>query len=538
MEVPSMKLFHTKKFRYGSVSLALTIVIIAAVILVNAIFTALSEKFVWYVDMTADQVYSLSDEAKELLDKEMDPSRKVTIIFCMPKDELEAEATLRYPLYTVMEMAQEYDNIDVKYVDCLTNPSAVSQYKETSGQAINSFSIIVTSTFDAADPVTNEVKPRTQSRVYSLSALYTYDSTGDTIIGYNGEQRLVSAVLAVTQVEVPLACYTANHGEKDSLVTTNGSPLLTLLYETGYDVKDIDLTKEDIPDNCSLLLIFNPTSDFIVADSMGGVNEIAKLDTYLQKSRGLMVFLNHETPAMPNLDPFLKDWGVEVARTTDSENAYNYLVKDQSNSFDPNGIINVGQYAETGLGASLTRDLLKATHPKSVVFKYATALKLSSTYQTLYDDENKCYYGAYYSNGIERDCYDVFTSGKDSFAEANGSKAENGPFKYMTVTREEQVNPETGKTVYAYVMVCSSTDFASMDALASGYGNHTVLARACQVLGGAQVSVSLACKYFTDTTIDSITSKEANQYTIVLTVVPAAIIFIAGVYIMVRRKYA
>jgi hypothetical protein len=38
--------------------------------------------------------------------------------------------------------------------------------------------------------------------------------------------------------------------------------------------------------------------------------------------------------------------------------------------------------------------------------------------------------------------------------------------------------------------------------------------------------------------IDTITAAEANQYTIVLTVVPAAIIFIAGVYIMVRRKYA
>ena len=38
--------------------------------------------------------------------------------------------------------------------------------------------------------------------------------------------------------------------------------------------------------------------------------------------------------------------------------------------------------------------------------------------------------------------------------------------------------------------------------------------------------------------INTITSKAANQYTVVLTVVPAAVIFIAGVYIMIRRKYA
>ena len=58
-----MNIFHSKKFRYGSVSLAFTIIIIAAVILFNAIFTALSRKFVWYIDMTSEQVYTLSDEA-------------------------------------------------------------------------------------------------------------------------------------------------------------------------------------------------------------------------------------------------------------------------------------------------------------------------------------------------------------------------------------------------------------------------------------------------------------------------------------------
>ena len=44
-------------------------------------------------------------------------------------------------------------------------------------------------------------------------------------------------------------------------------------------------------------------------------------------------------------------------------------------------------------------------------------------------------------------------------------------------------------------------------------------------------------KYYADVEINSITAKEANQYTIVLTVIPAAIIFISGIYIMVRRKY-
>ena len=70
-----MNILHTKKFRHGSVSLALTVIIIAAVILVNAIFTALSNKFLWYVDMTSQQMYTLTDEAKDLL-AQMDTTKE------------------------------------------------------------------------------------------------------------------------------------------------------------------------------------------------------------------------------------------------------------------------------------------------------------------------------------------------------------------------------------------------------------------------------------------------------------------------------
>jgi hypothetical protein len=38
--------------------------------------------------------------------------------------------------------------------------------------------------------------------------------------------------------------------------------------------------------------------------------------------------------------------------------------------------------------------------------------------------------------------------------------------------------------------------------------------------------------------ITSMTSKAANQFTVVLTVVPTSLVFIAGIYVMVRRKYA
>ena len=554
-----MNITKTKKFRHGSISVALMIVIIAAVILVNAIFTALSERFTWYIDMTAEQIYTLSGEAKELLDT-VDPSREVTVIFCSPKRDLEASPYLRYPLYTVTEMTERYANIHVKFVDILTNPSAVAQYKETSGQSLNGNSIIITSTFEAKNPDTDAIEKKTQSRVYALDALYTIGSDGSSVIGYNGEQRLISGIMAVTQVEVPVACYTVGHGETDSLVSsTGGSPILTLLYETGYEVKPVDLSKAEqtvtdtngqkkvIPTDeymkdCRLLLIFDPKSDFINAEDLGGVNEIKWLDELLSRREcAVMTFFDHETPVLPNLEAFLKEWGVEIARYTDDlDKAHNYLIKDAGTSFDPNGIINVGEYVRAGLGYSITKQLLASNYPKNVVFKYTGAIRMPDstnwTTTTAADESGNSYtYGAYYANGINRAIYDVFTSSGDAYAEANGGRVSGvgGPFKYMTVTRETLA---TGGN--SYLLACASTDFASADALASGYGNHTVLTRACHAMGGAQVSVSLNCKYFTDTEIDTITAAAANRYTVVLTAVPALAIFITGVVIMVRRKYA
>ena len=112
-----MNMFRTKKFRYGSVSVALVVVIVAAVILLNAIFTALSNKFLWFIDMTPNQIFTLSDEAIALLDT-MENKNEVTITFCADADVLESNQTQRIPYRTALQMSDAFDNIKVRY-ECL-----------------------------------------------------------------------------------------------------------------------------------------------------------------------------------------------------------------------------------------------------------------------------------------------------------------------------------------------------------------------------------------------------------------------------------
>ena len=518
-----MKFLHTKKFRHGSISLALTVVVIAAVILLNTLVTALSEKYLWYIDMTPGPDYDLTDSARALMDLRFteDFDREVEIIFCSPEDELWANTAQRYPLYTAKQLEESYKQISVRYVDIYTNPSAVAQYKEITSQDITASSVIVAS--------------GTQARVYALSALYQYDSTGTAAVGYNGEQRLISAVLAVTQVEQPVACYTTGHGETDSLERNNA--ILTLLYESGFEVKAIDLTREELPDECNLLLIFDPTSDFRDDDTISGVSEIDKIKAFLAADNSLMFFFDYDTPELPNLESFMEQWGIVIARGETAGNDAGWLIQDRKSSFDAAGFTNVGVYVEEEghMGASISAGLRRSNKPKSVVFPMAGAILRPDQYKASTDGK---YQYHYYSNDVTRDSYDVFLSTDHASALAGTDRvdAATAPFSYMTLTVETRQDGE-GNVSRSQVLACSTTQFATTAAMDTGYGNHSLMAYAASVLGRTEVAVSLDCKYFADLEINDITKAQANQYTVVLTVLPASLIFIAGVYVMVRRKY-
>ena len=63
------KFWKNKKFRYGSLSVAFTAAVVVLIILVNAVFTLLASHYHWYIDTTEEQLYTLSDTSKALLDE-------------------------------------------------------------------------------------------------------------------------------------------------------------------------------------------------------------------------------------------------------------------------------------------------------------------------------------------------------------------------------------------------------------------------------------------------------------------------------------
>ena len=549
---------------------AITAIVVVAVIVINAIISLVGDGQMWYVDMTdvrytsgKSTLYTLSDECRNLVEDEAvtlinkvnaeraarnEEKIKLKIVFCSDKDAIENDGMMAYVSYTARALAKEYpDAIEVEYINIEKNPSAVQKYKTTSAATIYDSDVIV--------------EFGSEYLIGKISTFYYQDSTASAPWAYNGEQRLASMILALTQAESPICALTSNHGE--TLFDRNGeikpeyTEFVKLVGGAGYEVKVIDLEREDIPENCRMIITFDPQSDFKAYGSLGenGVSEIEKLDKYLDGTNAFFYVCDRETPKHPNIEDYLEDWGVCVKRAEDGDESGNYAVKDAANCTDSGkGDVVVGNYVTFGLGGTITSDLRKSAYPAKVVFGSPTAIAPSDSYIRTWTKESEeenaptySYYN-YYRNGINRNMLDVFTSYPTAKAEVGGEvvevATEQSMFRLMTITQEERQVQESNYTSVnqaSYVIALASTDFVRNDVLtSSAYGNTDVILSALRNTSTEVVptNVELKAFYIYDITDEDVYARSGVEvWFICLVAVPAAVALVVGTVINVRRRY-
>lgn len=557
-----------KKLRYGGMSALLTALIIAIVIIVNVIFSALAQKFLWYADLTPELLYSMSDEAIDIIENgdeefgtlspiEMvdkireekaaeDPtfdtsSLMINIIFCDDPDALDANSAQKYVHYTALELEEKFpDYINVEYYNIIRNPSSVSRFKTNSLSRIYTTSVII--------------EFGTEYRIREVRTFFTFNETTDEEPwAYNGEKAFTSSILAVTRAESPIACVTINHSE-----SFTDYEYANTLIDAGYIVQELDLEHQEIPDKCRLIVVFDPKSDFKVIDGISEIDEISKLDDFLDGTNSMMVFMSPETQRLENFEEYLEEWGISFDRYTDEGGQeISHLVKDSSQSLTTDGYTFKAEYVTTGMGGTLTKDMRSRPVPQSVIFANAMSISYSSVYSPTHykpestgateaDESEEFDYATYYNNGTSRAIYDVFVTSAEAKAYAGSATtpvkiaSDVNRLKLLTVSVEDRTTQEDNYHTISeasYVVACGSTEFASSTMLQSNsYGNTNFLLTALRAIGQEPVPVGLEFKPFADDTIDTITTAESTQYTVVLATVPAVIALAAGIVIIVRRK--
>ena len=546
------------KFTKKTVFYAVTVLVIAGVLLCNVGFHALATKGLWFIDFAIPRytsmegtLYTVSDSCLELLNGNLpgtvdainaqrtangEQPLKVEIIFCTDPDVLNDNQYSRYIHYTALGLQKEFsDYIDVQYVNIVKNPSAVQKYKATSATNIYSSNVIVSF--------------GTEYRVFTVDSLFTAnDSTSTDYWAYNGEKKLTSGILAVTRAESPIACLTVNHGEQ----IEGQTEFLRLIEAAGFDIQLLDLENETIPENCRLIITYAPQTDFF-GDPNDQNDEIDKLDAFLDNAYSFLYVCDPTTPALPNLEEYLEFWGIDVATKTDSAGiTENYLLQDKEFNVDGEGYALIATYETLGKGASFTSDLRQSGYPPTVIFDHATAIKPAENYKPTYvlEDETtgtQAYmYYSYRANGITRTMHNVFTAPATANGMVQGEIYEPAgqyPFGIMTLTVENRTTQETNYSVAqepSYVCCIASTEFLSDTVLASdAYGNADVMLGALRAMGREVIPVNLDFKAFMVYDIAETVTTQNNPMPIMiaLAVIPALICFGVGIYKNVRRKY-
>lgn len=297
----------------------ITIAVIAVLFGLNLLLSVLGLNRSVYVDLTPEGLYSVTDRMAEecsFIDDldEKDPEKKVEIIFCNDPDRLMDSTITRVTYFMALKLDKMFDNLEVKEINVNFNPTAVSKYKATSLTEINTSHIIVA----YGD----------RYRIVGAESFWTTGSEGG-YWSYNGEYKMATIIKSVTLANDsnPVAYFVSGHGtlcydetKKDSIGTLATEEFKNLLLERGLRVKTIDLSKEDIPSDCALLIINNPTEDFSYDQSQLGsftyVSELEKIDRYLTKNQGALMVAKDPGITLPIFEDFLAEWGFELSSTT------------------------------------------------------------------------------------------------------------------------------------------------------------------------------------------------------------------------------
>lgn len=490
----------SRKFRYGSMATAFTIGFIAIVVIFNIIFTALASKYSWYIDMTEEQVFTLSDEAKEIMS---DITNEVKIIFASEPDVLMtgSDSTyMRYVYTTAKQLEEECPNITVECVNVLKHPSYFREYYNTTNTDIDSDSVVVVSG--------NEI------RIFAAEAFFTFDENYEYVWAYNGEYKLISGIMQVTQTDTPIVAFTTEHGE--SLDENGAGNLATLFADNGFQVETVNLANETLDDDCRILVIYNPRYDFIGSEADADqFNEIQKIDDFLDDYGCLLVFAEPQyVDNLTNLNEFLEEWGISYVGDT--------YIRDKDHAMTVDGYGIVTEYQSDTLGASIYSELSKlSTPPKAMIYK-------SMPIDILWES------GGDLSGS--RDVSAVLKSHDTSELVVDGEVTEVGSYNVMTISRETRI--VDNEYYYSYVIAAGSPTFADgAYVVSNSYANKDVLSAAMKAVGRERVLAVLDFKPFDDDDI-TITTDEANNWTAAMTLVIPVIVAACGIYVVTRRKHA
>lgn len=557
MKLGFLKAFADKrKMKYGTVTIAFCAVVIALVIVLNSVVSVLAESFEWYVDMTKEQAYTVSDRLAELA-IETSKDAKIDIIFCCSSyeaqsiDEDPTGGMLTYVHSTAKQLEKRMSNVRVLYMD----PRKDHDFFKANGWvgSATKSNVIIARQNENGGYGTNY-------RIHGVDYFFSMDENKQ-VYGYDAEYVFATDLISLCQDTKPYIYVCQGHGE-----ATNTTEFFTLFVDSGFDLVPIILSnnvflcekgcdaqfdpatdveenrktyecpvckesysmdhvlanlvqRPNIPEDARAVIINTPTMDY-------EDHEISLLRKYLDGQGTVMCFSNPQKlengKTLTNLYGFLEEWGgITMNSGTINDPATSFV--NQPNSFK---------------GVVTSNALTQAYLPQFAFGSDIRPQLNNSAYITIDNRYIPTNDGGYNTGDGERGTLPLIVTGNTATV-----KGVRGVYNVVTVTYSETFKNNnndqsntTNDAYTSYLITCASPDLISDSYVGSdSYPNDDIIYSLIRQTTSAQVPAYIDTKPFANYSLD-VSEAEAQGTLIALALIPTAIVLGAMAVILIRRK--
>jgi len=291
-EKGSFKSFLTaRNTKKGALSVTITVLVIAAIVLVNVIVSSLSTRYSLYADLTSNSAYRLQDATAEYA---ASVSKDVKIIVLANETVFE-----NYGDYYVQanklvrQFAECSPKISLQYVDLTTNPKFPSNYPDVDWTKSHLILLVCGERYrviDAEDLFDYEMDQTSYSYVISDQHI---------------EQVLASSVLNLTADSLTTVSLLIGQAEEEADAFTK------LLTDNAFAVEEVDLVTGSISEDSEFLIIYAPSVD--IDEDMAATIQ-AWLINGGDYGHHLLYFPTDKKDVgeFPNLNALIENWGMSV----------------------------------------------------------------------------------------------------------------------------------------------------------------------------------------------------------------------------------
>ncbi len=510
-KVKKLSRFNKRNFKHGTLSIILTIVFIAVIVVVNIIVGLVSERFNTSADLSDAGIYTIDKKTEDFLAK-LDTDVKITVLNSEAGFESGGTTGLPKLFKQINEILKNMhkinERITVDYLVLDQNPSFSAKF---TGEKLEDNYIVVecpkTGRYRIID-TNSYITVNNYEEYYSAYMAYAYyGASFDQYDYYESsiEQEAVSAMMYITNDDLVRIAFTEGYNELDS------TALADLLTDNGYEVEKINLTQiDEIDSDIDFVVMYAPTLDV-------DVEHIEKLDKFLDNDgkfgKNVIYFASAKQPKTPNIDSFLSDWGMAVEYSAIGQSDANYLMSSAMGYF--------AHYQNI-----LDTDYAGSTYENGL---YTYGADMRPVIQ-LWDSGAR---GSIEQQIIMQTYDNAFLIPLDAEEGIDLSTAESGIFNNAVVARKiHSTNHQLSRLV-----VFGSDMFAYSGFMQFANSNNgTFLINMFNNICGREEGITISPKSLATSGFD-MTGQQANVLAIVLCIVIPVVVIVVGIVVWVRRRH-